>query len=128
MNQKLIDICFKYIFRIVALFSVLALGAIILFVFIQGSLPFLTPTAQGIRLVPQRIDEITVNGSLYKYHSSFMYLPKDTELIQVSFPSAEGMETLNITVNKSEKDPEKALTLPTAGKSKSPTPKPMCIR
>jgi phosphate transport system permease protein len=118
MNKKLVDVCFKYIFRIVALFSVLALGAIILFVFIQGALPFFTPTAQGIRLVPQRIDEITVNGSLYENHSSFIHLPKDTELISISFPSAEGVETLTITIDKSEKNPEKALTITHSGEVK----------
>ncbi|MDR0289308.1 MAG: phosphate ABC transporter permease subunit PstC [Treponema sp.] len=110
MNNKLIDISFKYIFRIVALFSVLALGAIILFVFIQGSLPFFTSTAQGIRLVPQRIDDLTVNGSRYQSHSSFINLPKNTDFIQVSFPTADGEEKLGIAINRSEKDPEKALT------------------
>jgi phosphate transport system permease protein len=95
----------------VALFSVLALGAIILFVFIQGALPFFTPTAQGIRLVPQRINELTVNGEIYLDHSSFIYLPKGAELISLSFPSADGGdEALEITFNPSEKDPKKALS------------------
>jgi phosphate transport system permease protein len=110
MNSKLIDTSFKYIFRIVALFSVLALGAIVLFVFIQGSLPFFTPTAQGIRLVPQRIDELTVNGTLYLNHSSFINLPPHTERISLSFPTDDGVETLEVTINLSEKDPEKALS------------------
>ena len=109
MNRKFTDLFFKHFFSIVALFSVLALGAIVLFVFTQGSLPFLTPTAQGIRLVPQRIDELTVNGELYLNHSSFINLPKGTRLISLSFPSADGNETLKITVNASEKNPEKAL-------------------
>ena len=93
----------------VALFSVLALGAILLFVFIQGSLPFFTPTAQGIRLVPQRIDELTVNGELYLNHSSFIYLPKGTDFISLSFPSAGGNEVLEITINVSDKNPQTAL-------------------
>jgi len=117
LNRKFVDLFFKYLFRIVALFSVLALGAIILFVFIQGSLPFFTSTAQGIRLVPQRIDELTVNGEVYLNHSSFIHLPKDTTSISLSFPSADGAEVgaeagtevLEITFNPSEKDPQKAL-------------------
>jgi len=110
INRKFIDLFFKYLFRTVALFSVLALGAIILFVFIQGALPFFTPTAQGIRLVPQRINELTVNGEVYMDHSSFIYLPKDSELISLSFPSTDGDEVLEIAVNTSEKDPEKMLS------------------
>jgi phosphate transport system permease protein len=110
MNRKLTDLFFKYLFSAVALFSVLALGAILLFVFVQGTLPFFTPTAQGIRLVPQRISELTVNGELYMDHSTFINLPKDTNAIRVSFPTPDGGEQLEITVNTSEKNPEKALT------------------
>jgi phosphate transport system permease protein len=109
MSQKFTDIFFKYLFSIVALFSVLALGAILLFVFVQGTLPFFTPTAQGIRLVPQRIDELTVNGELYRNHSTFINLPKGTDVIHIRFPTPDGDERLEITVNTSEKNPEKAL-------------------
>ncbi|MDR0455887.1 MAG: phosphate ABC transporter permease subunit PstC [Treponema sp.] len=109
MNRKYTDLFFKHLFSAVALFSVLALGAIVLFVFIQGSLPFFSPTAQGIRLVPQRIEEITVNGALYLNQSS-INLPKGTDVISLSFPSTDGDETLEVTINTSEKDPEKALT------------------
>jgi len=111
MNRKFTDLFFKHLFSTVALFSVLALGAILLFVFIQGSLPFFLPTAQGIRLVPQRINELTVNGETYRDHSSFIHLPQGATSISVSFPSADGgAETLEITYNPSEKNYEKALT------------------
>jgi len=109
MNRKITDVFFKHLFRIVALFSVLALGAILLFVFIQGTIPFFTPTAQEIRLVPQRIDELTVNGELYLNHSSFIYIPKNTEVISIRFPVADGEESLDITINYDEKDPQKKL-------------------
>jgi len=115
INRKFADIFFKYLFRIVALFSVLALGAILLFVFFQGVLPFFSSTAQGIRLVPQRINELTVNGELYLNHSSFINIPKNTNRITLSFPVAgtstegDGNETLEIIVNQSEKDPQKML-------------------
>jgi len=114
MNRKFTDLFFKHLFSTVALFSVLALGAIILFVFIQGSLPFFTSTAQGIRLVPQRIDELTVNGEVYLNHSSFIDIPKGATSISLSFPSADDASLhdapLQITFNPLEKDPEKALT------------------
>jgi len=110
MNRKYTDLFFKHLFSTVALFSVLALGAILLFVFIQGSLPFFFSTAQGIRLVPQRIDELTVNGEVYRDHSTFIHLPPGATSISISFPSADGDEILDIRYNPAEKDPEKALS------------------
>jgi len=109
MNRKLADQFFRHLCSTVALFSVLALGAILLFVFVQGSLPFFTPTSRDIRLVPQRIGELTVNGNLYIDHSAFIKLPQNTEFIQIGFPSDNGGEILEITVNQQEKDPEKKL-------------------
>lgn len=89
MNRKLIDVFFKHLFSIVALFSVLALGAILLFVFAQGSMPFFTPTHSGIRLVAQRIDELTVNGDVYFDHNTFIDIPKNTDLISIRIPIYE---------------------------------------
>jgi phosphate transport system permease protein len=130
MNRKFTDIFFKYLFSAVALFSVLALGAILLFVFAQGTMPFFTSTSAGIRLVAQRIDEITVNSVTYIDHSTFIDIPKNTELISIRFPSDEssedasadssddGYETLDITVNEAEKDPQKKLTFSHNGEVK----------
>jgi phosphate transport system permease protein len=109
MNRKFVDLFFKYLFSVVALFSVLALGAILLFVFVQGSMPFFIPTAKNIRLVAQRIDELAVNGTLYQNHSTFIDVPKDASLISIRFPSDGGEEFLDIRVNAAEKDPEKKL-------------------
>ncbi|MDR3019720.1 MAG: phosphate ABC transporter permease subunit PstC [Treponema sp.] len=113
MNRKFTDVFFKHLFSIVALFSVLALGAILLFVFIQGTIPFFAPTSSDTRLVVQRIDELTVNDTLYIDHSTFIYIPKDTQLISISFPvwDDDGIteETLKIFIDNDEKDPEKKL-------------------
>ncbi|MDR1574852.1 MAG: phosphate ABC transporter permease subunit PstC [Treponema sp.] len=109
MNRKRVDQFFKYLFSIVALFSVLALGAILLFVFVQGSMPFFIPTAKGIRLTAQRLDEFTVNGTLYKNHSTFIELPKDASSVFIRFPSGDGEEILDIAIDTAEKDPEKKL-------------------
>lgn len=109
MNRKRVDLFFKYLFSIVALFSVLALGAILLFVFAQGSMPFFIPTAKGIRLTAQRIDEFTVNGTLYQNQSTFIELPKDTSSVFIRFPSGDGEEILDIAIDTAEKDPEKKL-------------------
>lgn len=110
MKRKLVDVFFKHLFRIVALFSVLALGAILLFVFSQGTKPFFTSTYPGIRLVAQRIDEITVNGTLYLNQNTFIDIPGNTNLISVGFPAADGDKTLEITINNNENNPEKMLS------------------
>ncbi|MCL1959327.1 MAG: phosphate ABC transporter permease subunit PstC [Spirochaetes bacterium] len=86
MNRKFTDVFFKHLFSIVALFSVLALGAILLFVFVHGSIPFFVPTSPDIRLVAQRIDELTVNGVEYIDHSTFINIPKNTDVISIKFP------------------------------------------
>ncbi|MDR0320741.1 MAG: phosphate ABC transporter permease subunit PstC [Treponema sp.] len=108
-RKKFTDVFFKHLVTVMALFSVLALGAILLFVFAQGTMPFFTSTADGIRLVAQRIDEITVNGTFYKDHNTFIYIPKNADYISISFPSGDTEETLNITINNNEKDPQKKL-------------------
>ena len=111
MKRKLVDYFFRYLFTVVALFSVLALGAILLFVFAQGATPFLTSTAPGIRLVVQRIDEFSVNGESYKNHSTFINLPGDTSLISLRYLSGDGAEVaLDISYDAAEKDPEKQLS------------------
>jgi len=110
MYRKFADVFFKHLFSTVALFSVLALGAILLFIFAQGSMPFFSSTAEGIRLVTQRIDEVTVNGTVYKDHNTFIYVPKNSEYISIRFPTAEGEEIVEIKINKNEKDPEKILS------------------
>ncbi|MCL2810180.1 MAG: phosphate ABC transporter permease subunit PstC [Treponema sp.] len=126
MNRKFADVFFKHLVSIVALFSVLALGAILLFVFTQGSMPFFTSTYSNIRLVAQRIDEITVNDTTYFYHNTFIDIPKNTEIISIQFPNIfidyidDGDdvievveiidEALEIRINYNEKDPRKMLT------------------
>ncbi|MDR2953405.1 MAG: phosphate ABC transporter permease subunit PstC [Treponema sp.] len=109
MNRNFTDAFFKRLFSLVALFSVLALGAILLFVFAQGGMPFFLPTAKGIRLVAQRIDELAVNGTLYKDHTTFIDIPKNTNYISVRFSGPDGEESLDITVDRNEKNPAKQL-------------------
>jgi len=110
MNRKFTDVFFKHLFSFVALFSVLALGAILLFVFIQGGMPFFLSTAKGIRLVVQRVDEFTVNGISYKDHHTFVEIPKNEKNIELRFLDGDKEEVLNISVNNEEKDPEKKLS------------------
>jgi phosphate transport system permease protein len=115
LNRKYVDSFFKYLFRIVSFFSVLALASILFFVFSNGVMPFFTPTAKNIRLVLQRIDEISVNGVLYKNHSTFIDIPTEDESISLEFEFAEEKIKLDIAINKNEKDPDKSLTVKVRG-------------
>ena len=116
MNRKITDVFFKHLFSIVALFSVMALGAILLFVFVQGGMPFFSSAAKGIRLVVQRIDEFSVNGVSYIDHHTFIDIPKNTENISIKFLNGDEEEYLNISVNNEEKNPEKKLSFTYNGK------------
>jgi phosphate transport system permease protein len=109
MNRRLVDVFFRHLFSIAALFSVLALGAILLFVFTQGAIPFIMPTAKGIRLVARQIDELAVNGIVYQNHSTFIELPNDVPVISVRFPGVDGEEILDIEINTAEKDPKRKI-------------------
>jgi phosphate transport system permease protein len=109
LNRKGIDVFFTHLFRIVSLTSVLALASILFFVFIQGASPFLFSTVRGIRIVPERIEEITVNGATYRNHTTFIHIPPDAGGIYVAFSNGGSSGILDITVNKGEKDPEKQL-------------------
>jgi len=121
INRNFTDVFFKYLFRIVALFSVLALGAILLFIFTEGTMPFIAPTASNIRLVAQRIDELTVNGVLYKDQSTYIDIPKNTGSVSISFPSydadtgEEKLNILDILIDNNEKDPQKMLKFINSG-------------
>jgi len=111
MSRKFSDVFFKYLVSIIALFSVLALGAILLFVFAQGAMPFFTSTYPGVRLVAQRISEITVNGVTYFDHNTFIDIPENTGVISIRFPGTDSNEEiLEIKIDKNEKDPQKALS------------------
>ena len=106
MNRTQTDVFFKRLFRTVSLFSIIALGAILIFVFFQGFIPFLSPTAQGIRLVPQNIDELTVNGITYADHSGFINIPKDITTVSIRVNEEE----LEIVINPKEKETEKIIS------------------
>ena len=108
-GRKITDHFFRYLVSAVALVSVLALGAIVLFVFFQGSRTFFTATAPGIRLVPQRMADLTVNGERFLNHSGFIHLPEGTSHVTINFPFAGETELLEFTFDSSERDPERSV-------------------
>ncbi|MDR2767127.1 MAG: phosphate ABC transporter permease subunit PstC [Treponema sp.] len=108
-DRRHFDIFFKYLFRVMSLTSVLALASILVFVFVQGAGPFLFSTADGIRIVPERIEEINVNGEVYRDHTTFINIPRGAQLVSIRFLNGGTSGALEIAVNNAEKDPEKKL-------------------
>jgi len=86
--RRFADITFVWLFRVISLTGVAALGAIVVFIFIQGTEPFLLPTAKTLRLVTERFDSITVNGHLYENPEGFIELPWDTKLVSIQFENS----------------------------------------
>jgi phosphate transport system permease protein len=109
LNRRRTDIFFRRLFRLVSLVSVFALAAILVFVFVQGTAPFLFSTAPGIRLVTEGIGELTVNGESYRDHSTFIYIPAGAETISLAFNSRGEEQRLEIAVKKQEREIENRL-------------------
>jgi len=100
-SRKFTDHFFRYLVSAVALVSVLALGAIVTFVFFQGTRPFFTPTASGrIQLIQRNIDGIEVYGGPYRDRLErvelpenlleYIGLPEGTRYVEVRFPAPDG--------------------------------------
>jgi phosphate transport system permease protein len=108
-DRRRVDVFFGCLFRVMSLTSVLALASILVFVFVQGAGPFVFSTASGIRIVPERIKEITVNGITYRDHTTFINIPSEAGAISIRFSNGPSSGVLGIAVNNSEKNPEKRL-------------------
>ncbi|MDF1566507.1 MAG: phosphate ABC transporter permease subunit PstC [Spirochaetaceae bacterium] len=94
-RKQVVDKIFKNFFLVVSTFSVIALIAIIVFVFAQGAVPFLTSTADNVHLIPFGIEEFTINGTPYKLDD----LPRTEKFVELDEPS--GAYTVGF-VNKGE--------------------------
>jgi phosphate transport system permease protein len=108
-NRRSLDGVFGRIFGLMSLTSALALASILIFVFVQGAGPFIFSTARGIRIVPERIEEIRVNGVLYRNHTTFINVPSDTSFISIAFSGGGPEGVLEIAVDNAEKDPQKKI-------------------
>jgi len=84
-SRRVTDKIFAWLFRAVSFTGAAALGAIVIFIFVQGSQPFIFPGARNLRLVIERIDPITVNGQVYENPEGFIELPWDTKTVSLQF-------------------------------------------
>ncbi|QQO07882.1 phosphate ABC transporter permease subunit PstC [Breznakiella homolactica] len=122
MNRYKTDILFKYLVRGASGIAVVALGAILFFVFFQGAEPFVSATAPGIRLVTEQIDAIEVNGTLYENPSTFIDIPRETRELAIRFSGGGKSRSLDITVDSGETDPDKQLVFETFGSGEISSP------
>jgi phosphate transport system permease protein len=110
LDRRRLDVFFAALFRFMSLSSVLALASILLFVFLQGAGPFIFSTAPGIRIVPERIEEIRVNDVTYRNRTTFIHIPPEAVLVSINFSNGESLRVLEIGVNRAEKDPQKSIS------------------
>ena len=94
-RKQVIDRVFRNIFLGISFASVLALIAIIIFVFAQGVVPFVSSTAKSVHLIPFGLDEFTVNGEKFNLDD----LPRDAKYVELE----RQCDSCDITfVNKGE--------------------------
>jgi len=88
------DKVFAALFRIFSFTGAAALGAIVIFIFVQGIQPFIFPTDRNLRLVFERLDSVTVNGIVYENPKGFIELPWDSRTITIEFINRGEEQTL----------------------------------
>ncbi len=110
--RKQVDIGIRYLFRVVSYFSVVALAAMLIFIFYQGIIPFVSSTAPSIRLVTEHIPEIQVNGSTYVNHRTFIDVPSKDDEIAISFEHQGEHIDFQLELNPDKTNPEQAVRFP----------------
>jgi len=103
LSRRFTDGFFAWLFKIFSCSGIAALLAIVVFICIQGSGPFLSPSSRFIRIVTERIESITINATTYENPEGFIELAWNTERIVFAFTGrSEGREitrefTLHLT-------------------------------
>jgi phosphate transport system permease protein len=85
LPRRLVDNAFTWLFRAFSFTGVAALGAIVVFILIQGAEPFFVPTAGNVRIVTERLDKVTINGVVYENPEGFIELPWDVKNVSFQF-------------------------------------------
>jgi len=83
--RRFIDASFTWLFRAFSFTGVAALGAIVVFILIQGAEPFFVPTAKTVRIVTERLDRVTINGKVYENPEGFIEFPWDVKSVSLQF-------------------------------------------
>jgi phosphate transport system permease protein len=85
LSRRLTDTAFAWLFRVFSFTGVAALGAIVIFILVQGAEPFFFPTARTLRIVTERFDTITINDVVHNDLDGFIELPWDTKTVHFKF-------------------------------------------
>ena len=85
LPRRFTDTIFAWFFRVFSFTGVFALGAIVVFIVIQGAEPFFFSTSRVMRVVTERIDRITINGTVYQDPQGFIELPWDLKTVSLKF-------------------------------------------
>ena len=107
--RLLVDDFFRHVIQVVSMFSLVALVAIILFVFVQGAEPFFSSTAPSVRLVAQNIPKLEVNGVEYLDRTTFIPLEKGVKRVSIQFVNRGEPVSFTVDITPHEKDGRKAL-------------------
>jgi len=91
LSRRLTDKVFAWLFRVFSLTGVAALGAIVIFILIQGIQPFIFSTSGSIRIFVEKFDSITVNQTVYEKPDGFIELPWNTKVVSFKF-MVDGVE------------------------------------
>jgi len=85
LPRRLTDTAFTWLFRVFSFTGVAALGAIVVFIFIQGAGPFFVPSNKTIQIFIEKFDRVTINGVVYENPEGFIELPWDSRSISLQF-------------------------------------------
>ena len=107
---------FKNLFLIVSTTSAVALVAIIIFVFYQGSIPFVSSTSDGVRIIPDGIEEFNVDGIRYVTKElprgeKFVELDREATEAAIEFTLAGEEVVLNLTLDDNAPNPADRLSV-----------------
>jgi hypothetical protein len=111
-NRKRIDTAVRHLFRVVSMFSVVALVAMLFFVFYQGVVPFFTPTAESVQVVVENIGTITVNGTSYEDQRRFISIDRESEEIRIEFDNRGNKVDIVIAIDMHAEEAEDRITFP----------------
>ncbi|WP_018527744.1 phosphate ABC transporter permease subunit PstC [Alkalispirochaeta alkalica] len=111
-TRIIVDRSLRHIFRIVSFFSVIALAAMVIFVFAQGLGPFFFPTAPSIAVVLENIPSARINGSLYENHRRAIPLDPEASYLTIEFPLSGTPTRISLPLYRNVEDPGRSIEFP----------------
>lgn len=111
-SRIIVDRYMKKLFLICSYFSVFVLFTMLVFVLIQGLVPFIRPTSESIQIVTENIPRIELNGQVYQGRRTAIPLEAGAELIAIQFDNRGETVSFQIPVLKNPSNPAQPLRFP----------------